>query len=57
MKHDLSVYQLTDKEKADLIEKLTQDVTFVDEADLFETDSDQELFDLEAYLDDTDEVA
>jgi hypothetical protein len=56
MKHPYSVYELTDAEKAELIEKVSQDITFEAEADLFETE-DTELFDNEMYLDDTEEVA
>jgi len=36
MKHDVNVYQLTETEKAELVEKLSQDVTFLDEESLFE---------------------
>jgi hypothetical protein len=49
---DLSIYQLTDEEKADMVSRLTQDVTFLDEESLFETD---EYF--ESIQDDEQEVA
>lgn len=58
MKHPISVYQLTDAEKAELIEKVSQDITFDAETEVFENETlDQELFDLEMYLDDTDDQA
>jgi hypothetical protein len=44
---------LTQNEIDQLIKEVSQDVTFQDEESQFET----ELFDLEMYLDDTEEVA
>lgn len=38
MKHNIEVYQMTQDEKDDLIKRLTQDVTFLDEESIFETD-------------------
>lgn len=43
MKHDISLYQLTDEEKNDLISRLTQDVTFTDEESQFETEYEIDL--------------
>lgn len=57
MKHPLAVYQLSDKDKADLVEKVSQDITFESETEVFENEADTELFDNEMYLDDTEEVA
>lgn len=43
VKHDISLYQLTDEEKNDLISRLTQDVTFTDEESQFETEYEIDL--------------
>ncbi len=49
-------YQMSQDEKESLIKNLTQDVSFIDELDYFETEElHQELFDIEAYCNDEDE--
>lgn len=35
---DIKIYQLTEEEKNDLISRLTEDVSFLDEESYFETD-------------------
>lgn len=44
MKHDISVYQLSEQEQKDLIKRLTQDVSFMDDDMVMEQD---DLFDSE----------
>jgi hypothetical protein len=44
MKHDMSVYSLTEAEQQDLIKRLSQDVSFMDDDYVIEQD---ELFDSE----------
>lgn len=36
----LKLYQLTDKEKAELVDKVSQDITFETESDEFENETD-----------------